>query len=561
MNVSIERGQSSIQHQEQKVLNPSPAWRRFLAAGFLGMLTTAAVLLPSVACADPALFAPDYRGYVVAGSSSNPFTAPGHYALGGAAVDVVTFPEAAVSGHAEGNPDVGAGFLGQISYQFAVTGPYPDVPVPMFATFALHARAGDPSSSAGAGITIDSSGDIFGAGVSADGAHPTPADVFDTHPFIMLTGDIGEVSLEADAGSLGGLAEAFADPFLFIDPIFLASNPGYSVVVSPGIGNVAPVIAVPEPETYAMLLSGFGLLGFLTRRRRNTAARRPPKGRAWGRSVGGLPQTSSYDGEARNDKDIVMKNASPLRLWPVAALLLSATPVSALATVCPTATIDQILALGTCTIGDESFDFTHPQLPPHPVYFNGPFAGNTGLGPDASSVVFTPDATAGNPGFSLTADFVALGQASRNSSFYGGLVSGNFYDEQLAYFGVTAGAGEGLTGYSVALTGAHVTQGTGGSIVVDLNSASTVVNASGFTRASDSRAFAPSVVGQQLFASYLKTYEPSANPADSAGYASVSYHFSEALIAAAVPEPQTYALMFAGLAVVASVVRRRQRRG
>ena len=53
------------------------------------------------------------------------------------------------------------------------------------------------------------------------------------------------------------------------------------------------------------------------------------------------------------------------------------------------------------------------------------------------------------------------------------------------------------------------------------------------------RAFAPSVVGQQVFASYLKTYEPSVNPVDSAGYASVSYHFSEALIAAAVPEPQT----------------------
>ena len=29
--------------------------------------------------------------------------------------------------------------------------------------------------------------------------------------------------------------------------------------------------AVPEPETYAMLLAGLGLLGLITRRRRNTA--------------------------------------------------------------------------------------------------------------------------------------------------------------------------------------------------------------------------------------------------------------------------------------------------
>jgi len=34
-----------------------------------------------------------------------------------------------------------------------------------------------------------------------------------------------------------------------------------------------PVAAVPEPETYAMLLGGLGLMGFIARRRKQAAAR------------------------------------------------------------------------------------------------------------------------------------------------------------------------------------------------------------------------------------------------------------------------------------------------
>ena len=116
-----------------------------------------------------------------------------------------------------------------------------------------------------------------------------------------------------------------------------------------------------------------------------------------------------------------------------AALLPLVLPVSALAAACPTATLDQILALGNCTIGDATFGFTNAHLPPHPVYFNGPFAGNTGLGVAAAAVTFTPDASAGSPAFTLSGDFRAVGQALRNNSFRGGLVTGTFYDEVLSY--------------------------------------------------------------------------------------------------------------------------------
>jgi len=37
-------------------------------------------------------------------------------------------------------------------------------------------------------------------------------------------------------------------------------------------GSVIVAAAIPEPETYGMLLAGLGLLGFIARRRRNNAA-------------------------------------------------------------------------------------------------------------------------------------------------------------------------------------------------------------------------------------------------------------------------------------------------
>jgi PEP-CTERM motif len=47
-----------------------------------------------------------------------------------------------------------------------------------------------------------------------------------------------------------------------------------TVDLPPGVGftsdsGFAPTAAVPEPEVYGLLLAGFGLLGFLTHRRRS----------------------------------------------------------------------------------------------------------------------------------------------------------------------------------------------------------------------------------------------------------------------------------------------------
>ena len=242
------------------------------------------------------------------------------------------------------------------------------------------------------------------------------------------------------------------------------------------------------------------------------------------------------------------------------ALVPFILPTAALAVACPTATFDQVIALGSCTIGDATFDFTHPHLSSHPVWFNGPFAGNTGLGPAASALNFTPDATADQPGFSQAGSFRAFGQGSRYDPVRGRFTVGNYYDETLSYLVVTPGSGKGLSDYSIALGDAFVSQSRVGSLIVaGINNASAAVTDDGFTRLSDSATFGALVVGSQYFDSNLRTYQYSANPTDVAGFGSVIYGFSERSITPAVPEPQTYALMLAGLGVMAALARRRRR--
>lgn len=67
-----------------------------------------------------------------------------------------------------------------------------------------------------------------------------------------------------------GTASASLDPLIEIEPAFLAANPGYTLVFSPGFVPPLPA-TVPEPSTWAMLALGFaglGLAGWVRREAR-----------------------------------------------------------------------------------------------------------------------------------------------------------------------------------------------------------------------------------------------------------------------------------------------------
>jgi hypothetical protein len=89
------------------------------------------------------------------------------------------------------------------------------------------------------------------------------ASEIDLYVFEETEGGIGSYST----------AEAYADPRIYIDPAYLAAHPGATLHISPGIGNIGPTSAVPEPSLWAFMLAGVGMTGARLRLSRRHRAR------------------------------------------------------------------------------------------------------------------------------------------------------------------------------------------------------------------------------------------------------------------------------------------------
>lgn len=171
----------------------------------------------------------------------------------------------------------GSRFDASLNYSFRLDGPADTiVPLIAYASMALTKDAGFGRVYAGLNIHdgfayVASKGFELGNDDGAATVGFSGGIAFEGH-----SGAVGEFNLYASANSYSLTGSAFVDPYLIIDPAFALVDPDYAskyrLSFSVGAGNAAPGI-VPEPDSWVMLITGFGLVGAAARRRHRSQPR------------------------------------------------------------------------------------------------------------------------------------------------------------------------------------------------------------------------------------------------------------------------------------------------
>jgi hypothetical protein len=188
---------------------------------------------------------------------------------------------ASVNGTTSANSVVGAPGVtanAGVIYYFEVVGPS-SILVPLLISGSVSTTTSastDFAAQANATMGIGGGPSISACSSSGTGANPcgsTPESASLTSvSFTESANSIVQVGLAAFGITSGGPPagsasfSAMADPTISIDPTFLASNPGFSLVFSPSISPV------PEPSTLALMVAGLGL-AFVARLRASNSLR------------------------------------------------------------------------------------------------------------------------------------------------------------------------------------------------------------------------------------------------------------------------------------------------
>ena len=112
-----------------------------------------------------------------------------------------------------------------------------------------------------------------GQTLSFEWSFGTLETLFQDHAFAVIN---GQVFTLATAGAPGAATQSFSYTFAQSGTATLSfgviDTVDYLGVSSLNIGNLRVTAPVPEPSTYAMVLAGLGLIGFVAQRRRGSRA-------------------------------------------------------------------------------------------------------------------------------------------------------------------------------------------------------------------------------------------------------------------------------------------------
>lgn len=126
----------------------------------------------------------------------------------------------------------------------------------------------------GQSYTVNGTGSLSGDSLTTttDGLRNLTGKVNADGTVTLYAATSTEGSLLGDAGADSNRLVAITDNLSFTSAS-QASNENFAVLQTAGLGQVirgVAILPVPEPDTYAMLLSGIGLMGFIVRRKKKT---------------------------------------------------------------------------------------------------------------------------------------------------------------------------------------------------------------------------------------------------------------------------------------------------
>jgi hypothetical protein len=160
-------------------------------------------------------------------------------------------------------------------YYFKITGPLSEVVPLLISGSGSQSASGDGESSVSYSFFQGDSGGVAYSSSCTAGS-TVCGDFTYGDRRSLLSGDattdgmIGSIQIRADFGADNGSGSALIDAVIMIDPSF-ADAGLYKLTFSDGVTNGGTQGAVPEPTAWAMMVAGFGLVGFAMRRHRQTA--------------------------------------------------------------------------------------------------------------------------------------------------------------------------------------------------------------------------------------------------------------------------------------------------